>query len=100
MRENQNREVKKWEGVSKTEKREELNWTGLMFSVLPKLEKPEGWFFKLNLTSTNCSLYSPVSVAKERAEECRAEGRTGTSTVSAGKKCYLYVYDFSSPFHS
>lgn len=52
-------------GVSKTEKREELNWTSLMFAVLPKLEKPEGWFFKLNLASTSCSLYSPVRAVRE-----------------------------------
>lgn len=86
MRKNQNREVKKWVGVSKREKREELNWTSLMFSVLPKLEKPVGWFFKLNLASTNCSLYSAVRAAREKEREQGSAGRGAETHKHCFKK--------------
>lgn len=72
-----------------------------MFSVLPKLEKPEGWFFKLNLASTNCSLYSPVRAARERAEDCWKKGDAKALFHHEQKNvtCLVWIsYDVSSPF--
>lgn len=88
----------KWEEVSKTEKREELNWTSLMFLELPKLEKPEGCFFKLNLASTNCSLYSPVRAARESREE---EKKMHKPCLRKNVTCvYGISYNLSSPFQN